>query len=95
MQVIKAVAITLGILAILALLAIYGGSRWLVSHQDEIAEKVVKTIGISDQVKRQCQQLETRYQREWDDAVNNDTIDRREDDFASMRQEIDQLCKPK
>lgn len=95
MQLIKAVAATLAVLIVLALLAIYGGSRWVVSHKEELAEKVVKTIGISDQVKRQCRQLETRYQREWDDAVNNDTIDRRDADLTAMRLEIDQLCKPK
>lgn len=95
MQLVKTVAATLAVLAVLLLLAIYGGSRWLVNNQDLIAEEVGTAIGVGKALKAQCDQLEARYQREWDDAVNSDTIDRREDDFAAMRQEIDRLCPAK
>jgi hypothetical protein len=95
MQLVKAVAATLAVLAILFVLAIYGGSRWIVNNKEEIAKEVGSTIGLGAQAKRQCQQLEARYRREWDEAVDTDTIDRREGDFAALRQEIDQLCKAK
>jgi hypothetical protein len=53
------------------------------------------TVGIGKQLKQHCGALETRFQREWDDAVNNDTIDRREAELSAMRREIDQLCNAK
>ena len=95
MQLVKTVAATLAVLAVLLLLAIYGGSRWLANNQDLIAEGVGTAKIVGKALKAQCDQLEARYQREWDDAVNSDTIDRREDDFAAMRQEIDRICTAK
>ena len=64
-------------------------------YQEEIVRKVDETVGIGKQVKQHCGALETRFQREWDDAVNNDTIDRREAELSAMRREIDQLCNAK
>ncbi len=95
MQVIKVVFATLACLALLLVLAIYGGSRWISNNQEEIVRKVDETVGIGKQVKQHCGALETRFQREWDDAVNNDTIDRREAELSAMRREIDQLCNAK
>ena len=95
MQIIKAVLATLACLALLILLAIYGGSRWISNNQEEIVRKVDQTVGIGKQLKQQCAALETRFQRAWDDAVNNDTIDRREAELSAMRREIDQLCNAK
>ncbi len=40
MQVIKAVLATLACLALLIVLAIYGGSRWISNNQEEIVRKV-------------------------------------------------------
>lgn len=95
MQLFKTVLITLGCLAVLGVLAIYGGTRWLSNNQDEIIKKVDQTVGMGKVLSRQCDQLESRFQREWDDAVNNDTIDKREAEFSGMRREIDQLCRAK
>jgi|GEM_PF-5406453 Tfp pilus assembly protein FimT len=95
MQLIKVVGATLAILAVLLILAIYGGSRWISNNKEEIAKEVGTTIGIGREEQRECRRLETRYQTEWDAAVDNGTIARREADFSAMREEIDQLCKPK
>jgi hypothetical protein len=94
-QVIKSVAATLAILAILALLAVYGGSRWVMSHKEEIAEKVGTMAGLAERTKRECAALELQFRREWDEAVDNHTIARRENDLVAMRHQIDRLCKPK
>ncbi len=95
MQIFKAVLATLACLALLIILAIYGGSRWISNNQEEIVRQVDQTVGIGKQLKQHCAALETRFQREWDDAVNNDTIDRRDAELSAMRREIDQLCNAK
>ena len=95
MQTIKAVIATLGCLGLLALIALYGGVSWLSSNQDRINAQVDKTIGTGSLVRKQCEQMEARYQGEWDRAVNNHTLNLREAELEQMRREIDRLCPAK
>ena len=95
MQTIRAVIATLGCLGLLAVIALYSGVSWLSSNQDQIIAKVDKTVGIGSMVGKQCDQMEARYQSEWDKAVNNHSIAMREAELEQMRREIDRLCRAK
>lgn len=93
MQFIKTIVITLICLALLAVAAIYGGSRWLSKNEDVVREEVRKTVGLDKIQKAQCDHLDARYQMAWDEAVENRTIEHREAELNEERNRIDQLCK--
>jgi hypothetical protein len=93
MQIVKTIVITMICLGLLAVLALYGGTRWLSNNQDVVREEVRKTVGLDKMKQAECDHMEARFRMAWDEAVENRTIDSREAQLNVERERIDQLCK--
>lgn len=99
MKFVKAAALTLGGVFLLAILLIGAGGTWLSRNADTVAEAAVNASGIKDEIasqqRQRCLRAKAAFDQMWNDAVDNNLQEERAAAIESAEADMNAACAEK